>query len=356
VKQIELSYEAEFSYSEDTEPLLIRGIALNAGEIKSKKLIIPEEELDNLAETLKQGEDGRGAYFLVDHTKSVEKVIGRVTDAWREGNRVLFEAPVYDKDMAYKIRNRLVTMVSTGLEVQRQECSICGRDYLEGGCKHILGRVYDGQVANIVARGIRGREISLVLFPADKNAGLQFALSRVLNDLEKRKKDLLKGEEFNSQKDKENNKKNEKRESDVVELLELTEEELSEHPFVQSLIETNAQNAEKVKELEAEKEKLTAQVKELTEKVKAFEEAERARAEARHKTLIEKLLEKRKEAGLPEKKAEDYKNLSDEALEEMIEMVESLKSIPPKGRVDLSGDGQSKEEAKKALRKKLGWE
>ena len=354
MKKIDLTYESEFSFAEDTEPLIIRGQALHAGEIPSKKLIIPEEELDRLVESLKQGEDGRGAYLLTDHQKSVEKVLGRVTDAWREGNAVWFEASVFDPQMASKIQNRLVTLVSTGLEVERQICSICGQDYLSGGCKHVLGRVYDGKTASIVARGLRGREISLVLFPADKHATLEFQLSRVAETLEKEKIVMLNAEEFKRQKREEVNKEKEKRESDMVNVVELTEEELSQHPFVKSLIDLNAENEEKIKRLEEEKEELTKKVEELTERVRAFEEAEKARAEERRRALVAELIEKRKEAGLPEKKPEDYANLSEDAIKEMIEMVESLKTVPPKGRVDLQ-EGESKEELKKTLRKKLGW-
>jgi len=354
---IELSYESDFSFTEEVKPLIIRGVALNAGIIPSKKLIIPEEELDNLAKTLKEGEDGHGAYLLLDHDKRVENVIGRVVDAWVEdGKRVEFEATCYDDVYADKIRNHLISFVSTGLTLEHEICSICGREYLTGGCNHRLGHEYDGKTAYIIGKGLRGREISLVLYPADPGASLAVALSRELEKIEKKKEEQILSEELNKNQNKEINKKKNEGEITMVEVVELTEEEVSQHPFVENLLAQYAELQEKVKTLEEEKKALNEKIEELSAKIKAYEEAEAKRRKELHDNLVAELLEKRKEAGLPEKKAEEYENFSDEAIKEMIEMVEATKkSSGAKGHVNFSSEGKTKDELKEELRKKLGW-
>jgi len=354
---LELSYESEFSYSEEKKPLIIQGTALNAGLIPSKKLVIPPEELENLAKTLREGMDGKGAYLLVDHEKTVDKLIGRVIDAWVVDNkRVDFEATVFDDAYAEKIKNGLVSYVSTGLQLEREECSICGKDYLTGGCNHRLGHEYNGKTCYIIGRGLRGREISLVLFPADPGASLTVSLSRELEKIEKMKEESLSSEELNKDDFERNSEEEKEGENEMVKIVELTQEEVAQHPFVIDLMNKHAALQEKVQKLEEEKKEMEKKIKELTAELDAYKEAEAKRKKEIHDALVHELLEKRKEAGLPEKKPEDFENFSDEAIKEMIAMVESIKvNRGAKGKVELSED-KSREELKKEIRKKLGWE
>ena len=212
----------EFTYNSDLSKVgskegkyFVRGTALNAGVIPSKNLLIPEKELDRLAESLTKGEDGRGAYILPDHKKETEKVLGRVSKAFKvvddAGARVDFEGWISDKNMENKIKSEIVTLHSSGITLERQVCSICDNDYLSAGCNHRLGEKYDGKHAQIVAQGIQGREVSTVLYPADKNARFSLSLSEGINEITKKKDELLNKKTLNNDpkiKDTENENEN----------------------------------------------------------------------------------------------------------------------------------------------------
>ncbi len=65
------------------------------------------------------------------------------------------------------------TFLSSGLIIERTECSICGQTY--GECDHLAGKAYMGQICLQVVQGIKEiTEVSIVKHPADKRC-------RVLN-------------------------------------------------------------------------------------------------------------------------------------------------------------------------------
>ncbi|WP_199175564.1 hypothetical protein, partial [Telmatospirillum siberiense] len=60
--------------------------------------------------------------------------------------------------------------VSSGLIVDHQICSICGKEY--GDCDHLAGFPYMGEFCLIIQRGIRANHVAIVQNPADKRCRL----------------------------------------------------------------------------------------------------------------------------------------------------------------------------------------
>lgn len=179
-------------------PLKVHGKSMNTGYIKSKHVIIPHTERNSIINTLKEGVDGLGAYILKDHgyksflsSKSVDLLIGRINDSSALGkSNILYSGRIEDADMAFKIRKKLVTTSSIGLHMGKMNCSICGREYGDPNCMHLLGKEYPDEglhdiakdyleemegksYAAIVGTGIRALEQSIVLFPAIAGANVQ---------------------------------------------------------------------------------------------------------------------------------------------------------------------------------------
>jgi len=72
MKTFDLSFiskiEMEEKHKNSTDlPLPVHGLSVRAGYIKNKQFIIREQELPNIAKTLREGVDGTGAYILKDH-------------------------------------------------------------------------------------------------------------------------------------------------------------------------------------------------------------------------------------------------------------------------------------------------
>jgi len=342
MKPMEFTFEHILEYDVEGEgPLLIRGVALNAGMIPSKRLFIPQDELEGLAESLRVGGDGNGAYLLPDHKKETEKLLGRVTKAnvSLDGRRVDFEGEIHDEAMAKKIEAGLVTCISAGLVVDKQLCSICGADFLSGGCNHRLGRDYEEETAYLIARGIRGRELSTVLFPADKGAGFGMELEENITELQNKKEKLLNGHTLNSNENKERGQ--EKRGEKSMEILNLSEEEIAKHPFVVTLMD-------KVAAFEEEKLGYKDEVDKLKGKLEDI-------AKTRKTELIEKIITRRVELKLPEKTVDDYINIDDASLKEILDAMVEIKDERAKGNVSLTNEGSDREADKTAWKKSVGW-
>jgi len=185
--QIELS---ESDKKIDMLPLMIKGLALKSGFIKSKNFYILDSELDNITNSLKIGLDGSGAYILKNHgvqtltgqDKNTDSLVGKITDSKRTGKSVTYSGRIEDADIATKIRKGLVNSSSIGLSVGSAYCSVCGKEYGSADCNHRLGELYPdeglapefkqlsqelgGERAVIVGKDVGAKELSIVLFPA----------------------------------------------------------------------------------------------------------------------------------------------------------------------------------------------
>jgi hypothetical protein len=188
---IELSEDEKKS---DKLPLMIKGLAVKSGLVKSKNFYISENELDNITNSLKTGLDGSGAYILKNHgvvtltgqDKNTDSLVGKITDSKRSGKSVTYSGRIEDSDIATKIRKGLVNSSSIGLSVDKAYCSICNEEYGSPNCTHKLGELYPndglasayqqlsdelgGSRAVIIGKGIGAKELSIVLFPAIEGA------------------------------------------------------------------------------------------------------------------------------------------------------------------------------------------
>jgi len=87
---------------------------------------------------------------------------------------ILLTAEITNKDAIQKILDKRYLTVSTAASTDKAICSICKRDYIEEGpCEHVPGRLYDGELAYIIAGALKYDETSFVNVPAD-------ALARVV--------------------------------------------------------------------------------------------------------------------------------------------------------------------------------
>jgi len=214
-KIIELNYVSELKVKDKGErdeilPLNVHGISIRSGYIENKKIIIKDSELENVALSLREGQDGNGAYILKDHEKKVDSAIGRIKKASKTENFVFYEGLITsDEETARKVKDGVISASSVSLMAENAYCSICGAEY--GTCNHILGQEYeeidqsvadylDRNVCALVLSGLRAREQSLVLYPAVESANIQsFIFSEetenYIEELTAKKKDRLEAEE-----------------------------------------------------------------------------------------------------------------------------------------------------------------
>jgi len=377
--EINLSYDSQIDFDGDASstelPLHVKGMSCKAGYIKSKHFIIPDKELDNIATTLKKGIDGFGAYILKDHgyqgglfsTKSVDKLVGRVTDAQKKGRVVNYQGRIEDSDISAKIRKQLVTTSSVGLRVNKMFCSICGREYGHEDCTHRLGKEYPDEglhkiakkyldemggkpIAAIVGAEMEGREQAIVLFPAIPGAsiGLNFSeeLEKYINEAEELKIETPetkvgeKGmdedeivlklgqiiEGFNKDSAKEYC---EQTMSEEFDLKKLTEEMTDLKVANKTLSDEKDALDAKVKELQDEVASLTTERDDLSSKldtakevVKTYKDADELRLSEERAVLVSELTELRKKLEFPEK------NYSEASLDVVMDALETLKSLP----------------------------
>jgi hypothetical protein len=112
--------EAHLSELEGGPPYPIHGIALGAGDVtvgqSGIKKVWPADELQAAAETLE------GTNLVKDHGKKSSDVVGTVTKAgYKEGVGVLYEAELYEEDLAKKVSNDLLEVSIRGSHIDVDE-------------------------------------------------------------------------------------------------------------------------------------------------------------------------------------------------------------------------------------------
>ena len=407
----------EFSEEDGTTlPLKVKGKSMHAGYIAIKHIILPISELDNIVTTLKNGVDGNGAYILKDHgykgglfsPKSVDLIVGRITDAYKEGREAFYKGRIEDEDMANKIRKKLVSASSIGVNIGQMNCSICGREYGHPDCTHMLGKEYPDEglhdiaknyldemggipKAAVVATGIEALEQSIVLFPAIEGSNIQESMflsfgeetNQFIDEIESKKQSLLTDETvldldydeilikmanfietFNNNlslnisseiKMDENTFDFDKLTGELTDLKvdkKLLEASITSLKAEKSNLE--AQLSNKDTEIVSLKDTVKAKDEEITtlsEIVTEYTEAEEERLENERKTLVDTLKQMRKDKKLAEK---DYSEISMDALKTEFEILSEFKQ-PPKGSVadDNSPDETKVLEAKEDIREMI---
>jgi len=110
------SFASETYVSEelnDNESYNVHGIALGADDVtlgsSGIKKLWPSDELQRAADTL------TGKNLVVDHDNSVNGVVGRVTKAgYKEGSGIVYEAELFDAELAEKVKNGLLEVSIRG--------------------------------------------------------------------------------------------------------------------------------------------------------------------------------------------------------------------------------------------------
>ena len=134
--------------------LLIEGIAIDTS-VNANKWAVPEDSLDFVAASL------AGVQLRVDHAESALMVVGRVSEAKRDGDRVLFRAEVGEERLIEKILRNYVTHVSIQVDSDDVECSKCQKPTRkEGMLVHLCPGAWE------IVHKPTVRELSIVASPA----------------------------------------------------------------------------------------------------------------------------------------------------------------------------------------------
>lgn len=126
--------EAHLSELEGEPPYTVHGVALGEGDVtvgqSGIKKLWPGEELREAAETL------QGTNLVEDHNNGSRGVVGRVTKAgYKEGVGVIYEAELYDEDLAENVANGLLEVSIRGHHIDVDEME----EHEETGAKIVEG-------------------------------------------------------------------------------------------------------------------------------------------------------------------------------------------------------------------------
>jgi len=146
---------AEFALKEKL--VNIEGVAIDTS-VNANKWQIPDEDLDFFVQSL------QGAQLRVDHAESALMVVGKLTEAKRDGNRVLFRAEVGEEKLIEKILRNYVNHVSAQVDSDDVECSKCKKPTRkEGMLVHLCPGAWE------IVHKPKVRELSIVASPAYTN-------------------------------------------------------------------------------------------------------------------------------------------------------------------------------------------
>ncbi len=112
--------EAHLSELEDGPPFTVHGVALGDDDVtvgqSGIKKLWPAEELERAADSLE------GQNLVVDHENNSSGVVGQVTKAgYKNGTGVIYEAELFDEELAEKINNGLLEVSIRGRHVDVEE-------------------------------------------------------------------------------------------------------------------------------------------------------------------------------------------------------------------------------------------
>jgi hypothetical protein len=143
---------AEFALKEKL--VNIEGVAIDTS-VNANKWQVPEEDLDFFVQSL------QGVQLRVDHAESALMVVGKIAEAKRLGNQVLFRAEVGEEKLIEKILRNYVNHVSAQVDSDDVECSKCKRpSRKEGILVHLCPGAWE------IVHKPKVRELSIVASPA----------------------------------------------------------------------------------------------------------------------------------------------------------------------------------------------
>lgn len=158
------SVEASVKKNKDgTEGITVKGTAIRAGN---------EPNINGYrysVETLKKYASALiGFKMVMDHIDSVEKVVGTVTKAYVENDRLRYETDI-NTEHPSKIHTGVlrgdINSVSIKALSDNMVCSICEKQWRE--CNHVLLEEYDSELCVGDVKHLEWIHLSFVLHPAD---------------------------------------------------------------------------------------------------------------------------------------------------------------------------------------------
>jgi ssDNA-binding Zn-finger/Zn-ribbon topoisomerase 1 len=115
-------YDKLLRYYEATgklpQRLMICGMAID-GSMNENKWLVPETELDKVAKGLEN------AVIKANHSDDVHDVIGKITRAWRENDKVFYEGEIADEDLIKKVLLGYIKYDSIELGSNDVYCLFC---------------------------------------------------------------------------------------------------------------------------------------------------------------------------------------------------------------------------------------
>lgn len=162
--------------------LNIEGVAIDTS-VNANKWQVPDEDLQFVAAGL------LSAQLRVDHAESALMVVGKVTAANRDGQRVMFRAEVGEEKLIEKILRGYVSQVSIQVDSSDVECSKCGKPTRkEGMLVHLCPGAWE------IIHKPTVRELSIVASPAYKDTAfvpVGFAAAMEKSQVDGRRLELL---------------------------------------------------------------------------------------------------------------------------------------------------------------------
>jgi hypothetical protein len=125
-------------------PLRISGLAMTVGMSRNFNIYTPQE-LEAFASKL------TGAPVYLEHV-TVQEAVGRVTKTQWDGQNLLYEAEIYDDEVAEKVRRGLICHVSVGADYQTV-------DVVNGKVPHGL---YNAELSLVAVPGVSNANISVM--------------------------------------------------------------------------------------------------------------------------------------------------------------------------------------------------
>lgn len=232
------------------EDFVIQGIAINETTTSNGHKFIAEE--------LRPAAEGMvGIPLLKDHINSVDTIVGRVLTAGFDDikKNIQFKARVNDEKAQKLIKRGDLNSVSIGAMVKELE---------------------EGEDGELIARGIKVKELSLVAVPADSGATFSTALMEAWS--KRKPKPKIKEKET---------KEKSKSSSDKIKLnggKSMTEEEKTQAP--ESEEKPEAKPEEKEEKVDAKL--ISKELEEAKRKLAEYAAKERKALEAKYKELCEK--------------------------------------------------------------------
>jgi hypothetical protein len=133
---------------------IVHGVAINETTTRNKVKYLGEELLRSAASL-------KGKPILKDHDRSVDSIVGKVTNSVYQNNRIEFDGEIMDKRIQEMISQGLISSVSIGAQVETMSDD-------------------ENNPEVQIAHGIEFVELSFVAVPGDENAVLQHNLSTAI--------------------------------------------------------------------------------------------------------------------------------------------------------------------------------